>query len=305
MSQPHSSLHTTALSPAITLLLDQHNETRTQFDEIETLLAALTSDPALLIRLQQAWQQCYQALLHHYALEEYALFPVISQYRPMVLMTIEHDDLLVMQHRLSDVLQAATPETLDARMTAITGAWEAFSKQLMAHMVEEERGIFPLVTEFCEPEEQAMIERKLRELNTQPLQRQLPVPEGVLTANALHVGPLPHLTQAISLNALVDFEHVQVQQVFLKQGQAYKHHWAAEHRTLWVLSGELYVQVDGPIVNKAGSTVTDLSEASTAMLHQGDQLSLAPRTWSQWTALSDVSLMVVKVWPRPYFIRKP
>jgi hypothetical protein len=186
----------------------------------------------------------------------------------------------------------------------IQAAWQAFSKQLLAHMTEEEGGIFPLVSQLCEPEEQLLIERKLNELNSQSIQRQLPSPEGTLTPQALTLG-MPSLTQAISIKSLVEFEHVQVQQVFLKQGQAYKHHWAAEQRTLWVLSGELYLQVDGPILSKTSVAPTELSEATTAMLHQGDQFCLAPRTWSQWTALSDVSILVLKIWPRPYFIRKP
>ncbi len=305
MSLQPSTAQPANISPAVALLLDQHNETRTHLSQIETTLASLATDPLALSTLQALWQTCHQSLLHHYALEEHAVFPIISQYRPMILMTVEHDDLLVLHDQLSQAVQSVTLDSLPTRMANIQAAWQAFSKQLAAHMTEEERGIFPLVAECCEPEEQALMERKLHELNAQSLQRQLPMPEGVLTPQALKLGSLPVLSQPISITSLAEFEHVQVQQVFLKQGQAYKHHWAAEQRTLWVTSGELYVQVDGPILSKASAAATELSDTTTAMMHQGDQLTLAPRTWSQWTALSDVSVLVLKVWPRPYFIRKP
>lgn len=261
-----------------------HRQTRAELEALQGLLTR----HAPFEEIDGVYQRFRRSLIHHLAAEEHGLFPVLSQYRPMVLMEVEHDDL---QGLLGDFETALTgwPDGSEK----IMAAFQALSERLHAHMIEEESGIFPLAEEVLEPEEKALVSRKLEEvahLLEHPIWG-----EGILSraTPTFRTSSLPlsePLSRPVQYQALFEAEHTMVQSIALQAGAALKPHWSAQHQYLILLAGQARLQPQG---------------GEDQVLRAGETVTLEPRLMYGLVAETECRLLVVKVWPRPYFVRKP
>lgn len=266
-------------------LLADHRETEAALAQLEALLTAGHDWEACIT----CFQQLYNDLARHFVCEEYGLFPVLSMYRPMILMEAEHDDLLARQAALQQ--EIADSAANHAASQGLMLAFYAFNERLRAHIYEEESGIFPMAEAAFEPEEKALVARKLAELDTELRQQGDPRawlarPEPQYAVSQTGLSQVPK--KPIAYEQLFEAEHVLVQHMALQAGKSLKPHWAGQHQCLVMISGEVLLTV----------------REKTQPLTPGMQVTLASRTMFSLTAQTDSHLLAVKVWPRPYFLRQ-
>lgn len=262
------------------LLREDHRRTGILLSELSGLL--LAGDRSAF---EQGFNTLCEELLRHYVLEERALFPVLSMYRPMILMEVEHEDLQMAEHAVRAAMAAGDSKKLLA-------TFDFFDERLRAHIVEEDEGIFRMAETLPEPEEQALVSRKMIEVSQQLLAE----PNLYLKRNtpALEIRQSPLFQVAnrpIAMNTLFEAEHDSLQLVRLKAGQSLSPHWAAQYQCLLVLSGKLALTADG----------------QTHPLQAGDQVNIEPRLLFSLSvsenASEEAALLAFKIWPKPNYLR--
>ena len=279
------------------LLIAEHRRAEGLLQRMEQLLRPDRPDRALpeseLSELQSLYATLAADLRRHYAIEEKALFPVLSQYRTMMLMEAEHDDLLDLQHSFAqrlDLLLSGQVLLPDEEMSLVQ-RFDGFKTRLLAHIVEEERGIFPLANQRLEPEEKMKFLRLTNEL--------------IEAGDATHydlMRPQPSFTlkranltsdakRPMAYETLFEREHSTVQTLRLQAGQKQSLHWAGQTQVLVVFQGELrfeYLQTEGVKVLSLG---------------MGDALTVDSRLLFSLSAITDALLVVFKVWPHPHYAK--
>jgi hemerythrin-like domain-containing protein len=272
------------------LLIAEHRRTESILARLGGLLEDVIAEGSFHYQAWQAIRDVYEALAHdlrrHFAIEEQALFSVLSQYRTMMLMEVEHDDLLI--------LQQAFEEQLGLMRASVHGTDElmhrffAFKSRLQAHIQEEEQGVFPLAEEVLEPEEKRKVVRLYTELleakqsaGTLTLQRPRPT-YTVQTTDVFKGFSKPMIYQT-----LYDREHTTIQHMWIKAGQKQAMHWAGQHQCLLLISGEVAFETPEAI----------------HMLKPGDMVKTDSRLIFAMSAVSDSHLLSFKVWPHPHYTK--
>lgn len=231
-----------------------------------------------ITQLMQTLNMFKQTLAHHYACEQLGLFPVLNLYRPMVLLEVEHDDLTQAQEQFEIALQ-------QKNWSVIQTTFNLFADSLNGHMLEEERGVFPLADTLLEPEERQLVERKISEISALTSLPTLNTPEPIYQKK--HYWQEFEPSKPIRFQTLFDTEQTQVQQIQLTAGEELKRHWSPQHQCLLLLSGELLF----------------ITDQQTERLTAGAQISLSPHLWFSLQAIQSSELFIIKVWPKPYFLR--
>ena len=268
------------------LLIAQHAETRRLLSVLESEIQAFTAGQQDIKLFEEHYRALVLDLKQHFILEEQGLFETVNQYRSMVLMEVEHDYLLDLQNALGSAVKGLKDD-IESQL-AIKQCFESFKKRLLAHMVEEEEGIFPLVQHWLEPEEQQKVLRRFSEIqegfNEGIFQLQRPVPEfEILPTQIFHA-----VSRPIGYETLYEREHTTVQHLMLQAGKSLAQHWAGQHQCILVLSG---------------NAVFDARDQQKT-LTPGMIVRLDSRLWFSLSAIEDSHLVLFKVWPHPHFAKK-
>lgn len=306
------------MSTCVDFLIAEHRETERQLAALEGLLVEAISHSGELGPWRDVIEQAsllYQGLARdlyrHFVLEEQALFALISPYRTMMLMEVEHDDLLALQRAFGDGLQASL--TADRLEPALLGLFQAWQARLKGHILEEERGIFPLAESVLEPEEQLRSQRLLKALRLEPLgvdDEPLPVeihrvpPTFQVRETAMFEAP----AKPMRYDTLYEREHSSVQHLSLQAGMRQKLHWVGPHQCLILLSGEVALETElqsGSPESKGPHAQSPESTKDVQCLKPGMAVSLDSRLYFALHALSDAHLLVFKVWPHPHYTKAP
>ncbi len=267
------------------VLLADHRQTESALASLKTLLEAEQLEKA-----DETFISLKNELYRHFFCEEHALFPVLSQYRTMVLMEVEHDDLLETQQAFEESLKTSLESgKVVNNLNPLFLKWE---EQLRCHIDEEEKGIFPLAQSALEPEEKALVARKLHE--TSLLASQTAEPTNLLkrpspTFKRHQTDLFCSPNKPIQYQKLFEADHASLHHVQLQAGQSLKYHWSPESQCLIVLSGD----------------VLFLTPEQEIPLTPGEQVTLEPRFCFSIKAQTDSHLLISKVWPHPHFIRTP
>lgn len=271
------------------LLIAEHRRTEGILSRLGSLLEDVIAENSFHHQSWQAAREIYEALAHdlrrHFAIEEYALFSVLSQYRTMMLMEVEHDDLLVLQQSFAEQLglMGASVHGTDELMHRFF----AFKSRLQAHIQEEEQGVFPLVEEVLEPEEKRKVMRLYAELleSNQPGALTLHRPRPNYSVQTTEV--FKAFSKPMVYQTLYDREHSTIQHVWIKAGQKQAMHWAGQHQCLLVISGEVAFETPEAI----------------HMLKPGDMVKADSRLIFAMSAVLDTHLLSFKVWPHPHYTK--
>jgi hemerythrin-like domain-containing protein len=283
------------------LLIAEHRRTETLLGDLETRLRQLgglhlgdTPNDSDWAEVQALYETLTRDLHRHYALEEKALFPVLSQYRTMMLMEVEHEDLLVLQQAFADhlaQLSVGQAERSADALDLLFQRFEAFRTRLLAHIVEEERGIFPLANERLEPEEKLKVLRLTNELvdAKNPSAYDLIRPEPGFILKKVNLSA--PATRPMDYQTLFEREHNSIQTLRLQAGQQQAFHWAGQTQVLVVLQGELRFEAQCADGKK------------TQMLGVGDTLTIDSRLLFSLSSVTEALLMLYKVWPHPHYTK--
>jgi hemerythrin-like domain-containing protein/quercetin dioxygenase-like cupin family protein len=275
------------------LLIAEHRRAEALLARLDTGLRQMVErgDPAwpALPEMQALYQTLASDLQRHYAIEEQALFPVLSQYRSMMLMEVEHEDLLVLQDAFAQHLSGLKPGEPNERAEPLLllKKFQAYQDRLLAHIVEEERGIFPFANQTLEPEEKLKVLRlthALVEATDPKVYDLVRLKAGFVLKKAKASASAP---KPMAYDTLFEREHNVVQTLRLQAGQKQALHWAGQTQFILVLSGELRFETQGTM-HEVGP---------------GDTLEIDSRLFFALSALTEVLMLVVKVWPHPHYTK--
>ncbi len=225
-------------------------------------------------------------LYRHFVLEEEALFSLLSQYRSMMLMTVEHDDLCTLQA----TFEAALSHSVTAKTAhpELMSRFQAFQTRLQAHIIEEERGIFPLAESSLLPEEQHLALRRFQEMLGQSSQGAvlgLSRPEP--TFQVMETALFDSVEKPLSYETLYEREHASVQHIRMQAGMRQALHWVGPHQCLFLLSG----------------SVTLETHQAQMGLSPGQCVTLDSQLYFALHAQTDAHLLNFKVWPHPHYTK--
>lgn len=261
------------LTPGFEWLLTDHNRTRQQLEDFRALPnSSSVLDEARLA----AFREILDELKRHLVCEEQALFPILGRYRTMILLNVEHEDLMQAGEL---VLEALAGGTAPLQQTV-----DHFQERLEAHMREEEDGVIPFALQAMAPEEQAWVARQVAELRErmqdpkvleQLWRREAPRCQRGTMLDHKQLPPRP-----IHYHTLFSAAKTQVQQLSLQAGQSLAMHWSPQHQWLGVLSGQAVFQH---------------ASGEEEPLGEGAWISLEPRYWFSLKAEGPAILLLVKV----------
>jgi hemerythrin-like domain-containing protein len=270
------------------LLIAEHRQTELLVAQLRVPLADWNAQPSALAgeRVTALYQRLCQDLIRHFALEEQALFAPLSAYRTMILMEVEHDDLLILQATFTTALQESLAQ--NAPTETLLPAWAAFEERLLAHIQEEEQGIFPMAERVLDTEGK---QRVLRLMNERQAALLLTEPVLQRPAPGFQVKTLPDadFSRPMQYQTLYDREHTQLQRLTLRAGQKQSVHWAGQHQLLCLLRGAVQLWV--------GETATPLSVGQIATLDSRLAFALE--------SVSDSEILLFRVWPHPHYTKAP
>jgi hemerythrin-like domain-containing protein/quercetin dioxygenase-like cupin family protein len=286
------------MSHCCELLIAEHRQTEGLMNGLETLLQRMLladkePEPPSWLSIRKTYRVLSEDLSRHFLLEEQALFAVLNPYRTMMLMEVEHDDLLVLQADFAGALNMAETEIC---AETVLSKFEIFKQRLYAHIKEEEQGIFPLAETKLEPEDKIKVLRLYNELletyqatriagETMALVRTTPRFQ-LANTNLFNAGDKPN-DKPMLYQTLYDRENTSVQHICLQAGQKQSPHWAGQHQYLVVLSGQV-------VFNSAGESHTLVS---------GDTLTIDSRLVFALSAVKETQLLVFKIWPHPHYCK--
>lgn len=275
------------------LLIAEHRRTEDLLQRLEVLLRRIVlpqaGEATNWLAVRKAYQVLAKDLHRHFVLEEQALFAVLNQYRTMILMEVEHDDLLTLQNQFASRLAGITEDgpLPEAETEALLASFEAFKERLCGHIREEERGVFPLAEEKLEPEEKRRVLRRYAELLDAPEPSALnlvrPAPGFQITNTELFNGS----DKPMAYQTLYEREHSSLQHVRIQAGQKQALHWAGQHQHVVVLSGQVVFET--------------VQEAHT--LVSGDAVTIDSRLVYAFSAVKDTQLLVFRTWPHPHYCK--
>lgn len=268
------------------LLIAQHAETRRLLESLEERLQAFTSIQCDLASVEALYEAIVLDLGQHFVLEEQGLFETVNQYRSMILMEVEHDDLLMLQ----DVLGKAIKTLQHYPAVSLEEAekcFKAFKERLLAHMWEEEAGIFPLIQRWLEPEEQQKVLRRFSELQESLRHQQAQLHRPTPGFEIMPTKFFQPVTKPIGYETLYEREHALIQHLALQAGQSLAPHWAGQHQCILLLSGSVLFE----------------TQEHKQELIPGMMTRLESRLLFSLKALEESHLVVFKIWPHPHFTK--
>lgn len=259
------------------VLRTDHRQTECLLEEMNDLV----SGEMEINRFANIFSELQRLLKQHYYCEEHGLFPVLNQYRTMMLMEVEHDHLLQLEQKLQSAIKQRDKD-------AVALLFHEWQERLRAHIEEEENGVFPLAEKCLEPEEKALVARKLQELFADCTAHPegtfaLPRPDPTFLLKQSHLFEEP--SKPIVYNKLFELDHASLHHLYLGANQQLKEHMSGEAQYLVVVSGCIRFVSQG------------MGESLTA----GQQVAIEPRLKFSLQAVEDSHLVLMKVWPRPHF----
>lgn len=261
----------------------------------ETLIREHRQTEELLDRLEESLyqichQECSQALkdakglLHqlslemntHFACEEEGLFPVLSKYHPMVLMEVEHDEILTIRAHLASALESyAFPENCTESLYKIG---LRFIEELKNHIAREDSGIFPMAERDLSDFEKAEVIEKMAEIRNHAEVQ--PTPEIIRPSKTYRIFRMEKemsFHKAMQTQLLAETDVVQIKTLAIKAGNMMTTHWSPKQIILVCMQGEAQWGTEG----------------ASASLKPGDGVLMDPRLTHSLEAKSDSLFLMI------------
>lgn len=173
----------------------------------------------------------------HFACEEEALFPAVEPYHSMVLMEVEHEELMSLKSGIQEFLAL---EKMDSeRMTAFKELGFRFINELYDHIGREDAGIFPACERALSLEEKQQVIEGMEQIRKRAKEGVIPeFSRPRRTFETLRVSLSQPLERPVSIRLLDESKDMQIKELLIQAGQALGPHWSPKKHILVCLQGE-------------------------------------------------------------------
>ncbi len=217
-------------------LIQDHRHMEQLLANLENALAE--PDPDRLVeKAKRVMGEVESEINTHFACEEQVLFPAVAPYHPMVLMEVEHDELIALKDSLLASLQTDKPtsETLNT----VKDVGQRFIQEMLDHMGRENSGIFPTCEQALSDTEKEEVIAGIEAIRSQALKTPTPSitrPDRTFQYYSLNLSDDPQrkiMAHRIFDDAIQESKHIVIQ-----AGEALAEHWAPKRALLICLQGE-------------------------------------------------------------------
>lgn len=212
----------------------------------------------------------------HFAYEEQVLFPAVSPYHPMVLMEVEHEDLVAQRDSLLAQLKA--PQHSAVTLATLQADGQRFISDMLDHIGREDAGIFPACEQALSDAEKAQVIAGIAHLRD--LAKASPLPSiyrPEKTFQVVQADLRAPLTRPINALRLLTDPNVEVKHLTLQAGQSLAKYWSPKPLLIVCLQGE----------------GTFLSNNQTVPLASGSCVVLSPQLQHAVQATSDCHMLLI------------
>jgi hemerythrin-like domain-containing protein/quercetin dioxygenase-like cupin family protein len=217
-------------------LIQEHRQMERLLDELGQALTGL-SPAHHLNDLKTLMGKIEAEINTHFTCEEQALFPAVSPYHPMVLMEVEHEELITLRDNILDLLKAENP-TQDG-LTQLQEMGERFIQEMLDHIGREDNGIFPVCERALSDEEKETvitgmeaIRQKAKDIPTPSITR----PKRTFRVYQAELSSQPK--RDIMAHRLFEDTTIETKHLTLQAGKSLAAHWTPKKTILICLQGE-------------------------------------------------------------------
>lgn len=237
MSSPR--LQATTQSVITKLLIEEHEHIRALLNSLKASLSVISQRqaPEEIHKAQTIAQELSALKNTHTTCEEEALFAALAKHHPLLILEVEHEELLLKRAGLvSGIFGYSFPESCTNQLYQ---QGLEYIDLLMRHMKKEEQAIFPLAEKSLSPEEKQWVFAKMEDIRARA--RVLPTPEPTHASKQLHSFHFPmedHLEESIHSNSLLAMPNLEVKALAIEAGASLATHWSTKLLLLLLTSGE-------------------------------------------------------------------
>lgn len=235
-------------------LITEHRQAEMVLDALEryirNILEAEPIEIAMRHKIEHLFNALFAELNTHFACEEEGLFPILSKYHPMVLMEIEHEELMELKQNMVQAFSQS--ETDSEQNKAFKNLGLTFIEELRRHIVREDSGIFPMAERDLSVAEKTLVVQKMNEVRqestiapTPPIQR----PER--KAYVVDMDMETPVTRNLNVQKLFDHDGFHVKQMTIQGGQSLPAYWSPYSIFLLCVSGEAQWEGQGQTIDLA------------------------------------------------------
>jgi hemerythrin-like domain-containing protein/quercetin dioxygenase-like cupin family protein len=261
-------------------LTEEHRQVEVLLKSLESYLEQIGPECALSweirLHIQELLQKIAREVDIHFVCEEQGLFPYLSQYHPMVLMEVEHEDLLKLRQELIEAFYESglNPE----RIPAFIALSLQFIHELRDHIGREDYGIFPLAERDLQEREKEHVMKKMETLRQHTSQgASISIVRAPKTYQLYKLNLEEPMVQPVQNKTALAAMDTVIKQVSLQKGARLDPHWSPHRVAVTCLSGLAKIEMN------------DHEE----ILHPGEGLMMAPRLLHGIKALEDTRLMAM------------
>ncbi len=221
-------------------LIREHREMEKMLEAFGQTLAGLNPDAAAnnnLASVRAAMAEITPEMNTHFACEEQVLFRIVSPYHPMVLMEVEHEELMAMREGILELLDL---DALNAeQITQLQEIGNRFISEMYDHIGREDVGIFPTCERALSDDEKRDVIDGMDEIRRQAKTEATPTPvppEKTFEYHALDLTSAPQ--RAIMSQRLFENNGTEAKHITIRGGDALASHWSPKEGILICLQGE-------------------------------------------------------------------
>jgi len=213
-------------------LIQEHRQMEQRLESLERLLS--------LGELEQArsvMAQIEPEMNTHFSCEEQVLFPAVSPYHPMVLMEMEHEELMALRTQFQHLLNQS--EIGDAELGVIQTTGNHFISNMMDHIGREDAGIFPACERSLSDSEKTSVIMGMKSLREKACDVGLPTPTPpVRSFEVFKINLQSPVEKPLFSERLLDNGTLEIKHLIIKAGESLPSHWSLKQGTLVCLSGD-------------------------------------------------------------------
>lgn len=260
-------------------LTEEHRKVELLLDALESCIASVrqaTASKETHIELGEIFSLIVKEINVHFACEEQCLFPVLSKYHPMVLMEVEHEELIELKDKLEEAYHNSQESNCSDE--AVVALGQQFISYLRDHIAREDKGIFPMAERDLSHEEKQFVIHSMDALRERSKTEFVPaIIRSPKQFSKIRLNDAVEYNKPIEIQRLLETDNTAIKQINLKQGESLAPHWSPNQIFLFCLSGAAQFE----------------SEGQTEILEPGVGIFMDPRLMHSVLAKEDTRILLI------------
>lgn len=219
-------------------LIREHRQMELMLAQLEQYLNRVTiQEPESIEPIRDSMAQIVPEMNTHFACEEQVLFPAVSPYHPMVLMEVEHEELMALRQELLALLAKNILSTEDVSKLQATG--KQFISDMLDHIGREDGGIFPTCERALSDDEKQAVIEGMAELRAKAILAPTPaIQRSERSFETLQIDLTSPAQRTVFSERLVDTDGLEVKHLVIQAGKSIPDHWSPKQGTLICMQGQ-------------------------------------------------------------------